>query len=168
MGWGLGWEEFEGRKKITSPLLEECDFPSRAWPQTHRRHTDKSLACVTRLGKNLGRGQNCLVWPGSCRVAVTSPTPHFPLHVYSFPHRSPWGVGTLLSCEGLVCGFACGCGGVRGALHSVCLSVCLVGPVGTGQRDCRGGFCHLTFVRRLPIETEPSIRKSALVAPAAQ
>lgn len=83
---------------------------------------DKSLACVTRLGKNLGRGQNCLVRPGSCRAAVTSPTPHFPLHVYSFPHRSPWGVGTLLSCEGLVCGFACGCGGVRGALHSVCLS----------------------------------------------
>lgn len=140
-GVGSGWNSF-GRnlreeKKITSPLLEECHFPSRAWPQTHGRHTDKSRGCLTRLGKNVGRG--------SCRAAVTSPTPHFPLHVYSFPRRSPRGAGTLLSCVGLTCGLACGC---RGAGHTGLwvLSVCLRAG-GAGQRGCRGGFCHFTFQR---------------------
>lgn len=56
---------------------------------------------MTRLGKNAGLGQlgqSSLVGTGSLREGATSPTPHFPLPVCSFPLKSPQGVGTLLSC----------------------------------------------------------------------
>lgn len=109
----FGWWELEGRKNTVSPLLEEFYVRPRAWTRPHRRRTDKSRGSLTRLGKNLGVRRSSLMQAGSRGVGVTSPTPHFPPHVDSFSLRSPRGVGTLLSCVGLVCGFACRCGGVH-------------------------------------------------------
>lgn len=131
----FSWKEFEGRKNIMSPLLEGFHFPSRAWTRTRRRHVDLS-GCLTGWERTWGWDR--AAWPAPAhRAAVTSPTAHFPPHVYSFPLGSPWGVGTLLSCVDLVCGSACRCGG---GAHRVRTLPIRRGLVGAGQSH-QSGIC---------------------------
>lgn len=111
------------KKKIVSPLLEDFHFLSRAGPRTRRRRADKrsekSLSCyMARLfdkaGKRPGRA-------GSLGEGVTSPTPHFPPPVYSFPRGAPRGLGRPSAVWISACGSAHrgGEAGVRRGLRSV-------------------------------------------------
>ena len=95
-----------------SVFVERFHFPSCAWTWTFRRHADeldencsltKSLGCLTRLGKDWGL--DSAVWSdGLDWERVMSPTPHFPLPVYSFSSQEPPGCWDSLSCvDFIVC-----------------------------------------------------------------
>lgn len=97
--WGGRWWNLVGGTWRAKKISCHCSWKSFICPHVLGHGHIGGMRIhhwAVRQGWERTWGWDCssLVQVGSCMAGVTSPTPHFPLHVYSFPLRSPWGQDT--------------------------------------------------------------------------